>query len=86
MIHGSLASGAASPLIWISAAGYPVCRSELTIHAPVKTAGPAIPATAPARATVPAIRVAQDAASSMFSTLAHLSGPLVWPFRQGVVT
>ena len=24
MIHGSLASGAASPLIWISAAGYPV--------------------------------------------------------------
>jgi hypothetical protein len=50
MIHGSRASGAASPLSWISAAGYPVWRSELAIHAPVKAAGPAIPAAAPARA------------------------------------
>jgi hypothetical protein len=55
MIHGSLASGAASPLIWIPAAGCPVWRSELAIHAPVKAAGPAIPAAAPARVTLPLI-------------------------------
>jgi hypothetical protein len=76
MIHGSRASGAASPLSWISAAGYPVWRSELAIHAPVNAAGPAIPAAAPARAP----------ASSMFSTLAHGSEPVAWRFGQGFVT
>jgi len=54
MIHESLASAAASPLIWMPAAGYPVCRRELTSHAQVKSAGPAIPAQAPPLATSPA--------------------------------
>jgi hypothetical protein len=52
MIHGSRASGAASPLIWMLAAGCPVCRSDPAIQAAVKAAGPAIPAAAPARATL----------------------------------
>jgi hypothetical protein len=56
MIHGSLASGAASPLICRLAAGCPVWRNELTTHAPVNSAGPVIPAAAPAliRPAVPA--------------------------------
>jgi hypothetical protein len=54
MIHGSLASGAASPLICRSAAECPVWRRELTIQALVKTAGPAIPAAAPALTTTSA--------------------------------
>src|SRR5580700_10568097 len=48
-----------------------------------------MPSTAPGtracRASSPR-RVVQFAASSMFSTLTHSSGPVLWPFRQGFVT
>ncbi len=44
MIHGSRASGAARPLIWMSVAEWPVWTSDAAIQAPVKAVGPATPA------------------------------------------
>jgi hypothetical protein len=53
MIHGSRASGAASPLICTSVAERPVCSSEAATQAAVNATGPAIPATAPNLVPVP---------------------------------
>jgi len=47
MIHGSRASGAASPLICTWVAACPVCSSEDTAQAAVNATGPASPASPP---------------------------------------
>ena len=63
MIHGSRASGAASPLICTSVAEWPVCSSDAATQAAVNATGPAIPAAAPSLVPVP--RVAGLGGSSL---------------------
>src|SRR5579863_1916707 len=67
----------------------PVARLRTPCAASISCPSAQMPSTAPGtracRASSPR-RVVQFAASSMVSTLADLSGPVLWPFGQGFVT